>query len=48
MVVHCKDGKGRTGLFVCCLLLHLRVCNTAEEALVFGSRRTEDGKGDHP
>ena len=46
IVVHCKAGKGRTGLFVCCLLLHLRVCNTAEEALeLFGSRRTEDGKG---
>lgn len=45
-VVHCKAGKGRTGLMVSCFLLHSEVARTAEEATrIFGEVRTEDGHG---
>ena len=44
--VHCKAGKGRTGLIVACALVHLGVVRSAEEALeYFGTRRTHDGEG---
>ena len=47
--VHCKAGKGRTGLMCACLLVHLGVCATAEEALAyFGGIRTSDGEGVNP
>lgn len=46
VAVHCKAGKGRTGLVVASLLMHLRRCNSADEALkYFASRRTHNGKG---
>lgn len=46
VVVHCKAGKGRTGLFLCAFLMHIGRCRTATEALeLFGSKRTEDGEG---
>ncbi|KAK3258258.1 hypothetical protein CYMTET_32689 [Cymbomonas tetramitiformis] len=46
VVVHCKAGKGRTGLMVCCLLLYIGFCKTMDEAIKFyNNRRTEDGKG---
>ncbi|KAL1524632.1 hypothetical protein AB1Y20_019519 [Prymnesium parvum] len=46
--VHCKAGKGRTGLMVSCLLYHLQTehCDTAQHALdYFGNVRTHDGEG---
>ena len=44
--IHCKAGKGRTGLMICCLLVYLGVVGDAEEALhYFGSRRTHDNEG---
>ena len=35
VAIHCKAGKGRTGLIVCCFLLYSKLCKTAEEALHF-------------
>jgi len=44
IAVHCKAGKGRTGVMVSCLLLHLGVVGTADEAMqYFGEQRTSDG-----
>ena len=44
--MHCKAGKGRTGLMVSCLLVYLRVVGSADEALrFFADKRTHDGKG---
>uniref|UniRef100_A0A7S2QJX3 Phosphatidylinositol-3,4,5-trisphosphate 3-phosphatase n=1 Tax=Zooxanthella nutricula TaxID=1333877 RepID=A0A7S2QJX3_9DINO len=46
VVVHCKAGKGRTGMIVSCVLLHLRWCLRASDALAcFGRRRTYNGRG---
>ncbi len=46
VVVHCKAGKGRTGLMTCCLLLYLGYHSSSAEAIDFYNRkRTVDGKG---
>lgn len=46
VAVHCKAGKGRTGLVVSALLLRLGLAPSAADALaLFGEARTHDGKG---
>jgi len=43
--VHCKAGKGRTGVAVCCYLIFMEAAADAYEAVeLFNSRRTTDGK----
>lgn len=44
--IHCKAGKGRTGLIVACYLMHSAMCLSAEAALdMFARQRTMDMKG---
>ena len=52
IAVHCKAGKGRTGVMICTLLLAQSVhpitgkCMSTEEAMrIYGRKRTHDGKG---
>jgi len=44
--INCKAGKGRTGLIICCFLLHTGICQSTDDALkLYGNKRTKDGKG---
>jgi phosphatidylinositol-3,4,5-trisphosphate 3-phosphatase/dual-specificity protein phosphatase PTEN len=44
--VHCKAGKGRTGMMICAFLIFTEMFKNTEQALHFyGSRRTTNGKG---
>lgn len=46
VAVHCKAGKSRTGLMVCCLLLHIKEQRELDECIRFyGFRRCYDGQG---
>ncbi|KAL7722953.1 phosphatase [Entamoeba marina] len=45
-VVHCKAGRGRTGLICSCVLLAMGLCSDAKEALeFFAARRSKIMKG---
>ena len=44
--VHCKAGKGRTGLMICSYLLYSGIFKTSSEVLeYYASKRTSDCKG---
>jgi len=45
-VVHCKAGKGRTGVMICCYLLFCQQSPNAESVLrYYADKRTTDQKG---
>ncbi|EFA82559.1 protein tyrosine phosphatase [Heterostelium album PN500] len=45
-VIHCKAGKGRTGLMICCWLLYCGMWKNTEESLKFyAALRTYNQKG---
>ena len=44
--VHCKAGKGRTGVMIVCYLIFSGLCKNSEEALVhYAKQRTLNNKG---
>lgn len=46
MAIHCKAGKGRTGLAIACYILFMEGCRESYDAIeLFNRRRTLDMKG---
>lgn len=47
IVIHCKGGKGRTGMIISCLLLQQGLTDSPEEALrLFARMRTSPGESE--
>ena len=47
IAIHCKGGKGRTGMIICCLLLKMGIFTKPEDALeFFATRRTTTDKNE--
>lgn len=45
VVVHCKAGKGRTGVMIASLLLFMGVAKDSQQAItMYGANRTKNGK----
>ena len=46
VVIHCKAGKGRTGLVICCYLIYSQFSIDAKSAMeYYGEKRTKNKKG---
>jgi phosphatidylinositol-3,4,5-trisphosphate 3-phosphatase/dual-specificity protein phosphatase PTEN len=46
VIVHCKAGKGRTGVMIASLLVRIGTAKDAAEAIkIYGDQRTLDGRG---
>jgi len=46
VAVHCKAGKGRTGLVICCFMLYTEMFETVEESMEhYNSTRVNNKKG---
>ena len=44
--IHCKAGKGRTGVMICSYLIFSNLCKNSNDAvLYYGKMRTRNGKG---
>lgn len=46
VAIHCKAGKGRTGVMICCYLIYSNQFTTGKKSLNFYAiRRTKNSKG---